>query len=505
MSNASKITVFNDFIIGDSIPIEIDIKDPSYHNSLELWVKGRNIKSWDNVTDTSLTLSFNEAEIDNMYNALSETNNAQAYLRITTYTSQHKIVGGTPENNGRATAKIDPNLKPTFEPDVQFDTMFDNAVKGATLVRCFINDAEPTRGASIKKYKITCNNYTSNEWRLFFKPHWVGTTNVVFELTDSRNRKTTKTLSFETIDHFLPKLHSIEMNRCNPDGTLNYTGLHLKVHIKAEASSIIHDGSEYNKLNVKIKYRVKGGSSYVTRHEGQYPINMDEDIIFYGTEPHNAYDIRVEISDQLAYSTAYTNRTNYDLGKAKITLWLGDENIGVGKFIQHGDKYSIETAKGILIPSLDLGSGAITKECLTGVFSDSHKKNIMEWVNTDLTGYGDFDDIVQVGNYTFRRNAIIKNWSNRPCDDAGWVAVRTLDRNTELQSTTNYLHHTYTTYKGVIYTRTGSGTVGNIIWTGWSEVWQDSNSPANNSTNGYQKFASGVMIQWGVGTKNGCC
>ncbi len=134
------------------------------------------------------------------------------------------------------------------------------------------------------------------------------------------------------------------------------------------------------------------------------------------------------------------------------------------------NKFLPKTAKAVDSDKLDGHDSTYfaDKAWLSGILKDADYKDIMEWVNLDRDDYnGNFNWLRDVGHYTFRANAIVSTWSNRPCDHAGWLTVYTLNRQSAANVQDKYLVQEYLSYHGKRYTRRASGAGNNPTWEPW--------------------------------------
>lgn len=174
-------------------------------------------------------------------------------------------------------------------------------VKGKSKAQVTFTGASTSYGATIKSYTIGSVSAANNPVTTGYL-NSSGTVELSGYIMDSRGQKSdVKTVTISVVDYFNPSVMSLDINRCDADGTLNEDGTYISV--KAFFLYAGCDGR--NSCNCRVSYRVAGSnSSYGTAYaltSNAANVIGDGDI-----DINSEYDARIEIYDQFSSAAPYT-------------------------------------------------------------------------------------------------------------------------------------------------------------------------------------------------------
>ncbi len=105
-------------------------------------------------------------------------------------------------------------------------------VQGKSGVRLTVQNALGAYGSNIASMKITGGGYQGNA-----SPYETGPINAIgnvvcaVEVTDTRGRKATKTVTITFVAYYVPQITDVDAVRCNQNGTISSSGVYAKVTV----------------------------------------------------------------------------------------------------------------------------------------------------------------------------------------------------------------------------------------------------------------------------------
>ncbi len=159
-----------------------------------------------------------------------------------------------------------------------------------------------------------------------------GNVSIVATVTDSRGRSASKTSTVNILPYSPPKITKFTLERCNPDGTINETGTHVKVSGHGNVSSLEVGGVQKNNLTYRLKYKSKNSSNWqmaLNKTINELSLKNDEIISSFNIE--NSYDFIFEIVDKFNTTLSVSI-----IPTGSVTMSLSKEGIGVGKIWERG-------------------------------------------------------------------------------------------------------------------------------------------------------------------------
>lgn len=268
---------------------------------------------------------------------------------------------------------------------------------------------------------------------------------IAVDITDSRGRKSTQySQNVSLLAYSDPNITTFTTLRCNSGGTPDPLGTYISLGIAGVVSSLVVSTVQKNTLGIAVYARVKGTSPWgtavftATGTPPNYSYSSGASPIS-GYSVLNAYEFKVAITDKFK-TVEYINT----VGTGKVVMSWGETGVGIGKIWQSG---ALDVEGDV---NVNGNVSATTLNNYQIVGTSGHR-----WTNVGLI---DASGVMEIGKY-----------------------LDFHDTNADTSDYTNRL------------TSSGSGTLqlnGNTITTVADFV-------SSKAVNGYQKFSSGVIIQWG--------
>ena len=229
---------FEDFIVGNNIPVTISRASANFKHTLRLYVNGTLIQTVSNI-DTNATITYNA---DNIYAVIP--NSLEGIAKITCETFYNETSLGITETLRRAI--INGSLvSPEFSnfAITEMNSIVYNLTGGNNFIKVFSNikftiDSEnkavPKKSASISKYIFTVGTKTAEELDSSGTIEKIinsvdgSSTNVT--VVDSRGLKTSVSKIINLIDYLPPSITKLETQRENAVGTNVFLILNAKIY-----------------------------------------------------------------------------------------------------------------------------------------------------------------------------------------------------------------------------------------------------------------------------------
>jgi len=333
---ASTITTFNNFTIGDNIPVVLNRKSGSFTQDIHLYVGSTFVCARTNVAD-NYTLVLTSGEQDIIYNATPNGTYIGVVLYCLTYSGGVQV-GST--QNKVANASVGVSIIPDFTTITSAETITAVStnvglfVQNLSRILCTITGAAGIKGSTISSYQLSIDGVIYNSSSATSGAiNKSGDITVSGTITDSRGRTKTKNVTVNLLAYSVPSIAGFNVTRANSDGSDNPMGTYAKVASSGSAQSLINS-VEKNTLTYKIYSRVRGtsdwGAAKKTETISGLTLSVSDDL-FSGYTATSSYDFRLDILDK--FNTALSVDV---LPTGQVTMSWGNNGVGVGKVHEQG-------------------------------------------------------------------------------------------------------------------------------------------------------------------------
>ena len=233
-----------------------------------------------------------------------------------------------------------PNVNMTLSPVNATGVAWKNLyVQGVSKVKAAFNGSG--------KYNTYISNYEMRvNGRTYYSPYTSseleedGTVNVKGYATDSRGITGVSSEDINVIPYGKPTIYphtdenEVVCDRCASDGTLDESGLHLRIKARRSYSKIISDGTQHNFCGLYYRYKVSGGSysnweSLIDRTDTtteQVDVILDD----VCTDATLSYLVQLKVEDDVGKYTEETYTVPTD--KVDFNLREGGGGAAFGKY-----------------------------------------------------------------------------------------------------------------------------------------------------------------------------
>lgn len=348
---ASSIKTFNNFTIGNTIPIEINANSSNFKHDINVKLSnGTLIASRTGIMTggtTSYNLTLTEDEQNVIYQSIPSATSTTVTLYLITKDGSGNIIGNTVSKS--VTAYVSSSIVPTISSVEDSDlnevvsSRVGKYVKTKSKLQFLIN-ASGNKYSNINQYKVIIDGQTitSTSNLLTMSNNFVnsGTLTATITVTDSRGRTATLNKNITVLDYTSPTIYAFIADRCLPDGTFDATnGRYAKVVYNIKVASLMN-GVEKNKLTYKIYAKEKNSTDWgnpvidVTASTGTVSLNTSS-VIGGNYELDYSYDFKIVVSDIFSDFGEIEEKID-DIPSAQVALSLSQTGIGVGKIWQQG-------------------------------------------------------------------------------------------------------------------------------------------------------------------------
>ena len=299
--NESTIYGIANFTIGSgAVSYKVDKYAPTIDN-LVVKVGNVTVATRSNVSGSdsgsyTKSITFSDAELTKIYNAMSKVSKATFLFTITSY------IDGA--NIGSTSATAIGTLPSTMKPNLTKLSLVENVSGIATKFGGFVKNKSKLNytytftlaaGSTISSYNLTIDGstYTSSS----------GTTNAIKSsgevsysayVVDSRGRKSnvlTDTIS--VLNYSNPQISKFNVIRCDASGVENSEGAYAKYEVNASISSV----NNKNDKSFIIDYKLQTDSEWTTwkTYSSGYTLNETSSVLEISVD--DAYHFRVRAID----------------------------------------------------------------------------------------------------------------------------------------------------------------------------------------------------------------
>lgn len=279
--------------MGSTITIHMNRASSSFTHTVKYSFQGLTGTIASNVGDNcSWTIPTSFA--DKLPNATS----GSGTITVDTYSGGTKI--GT--KSVSFTTRVPGSYMPSISNVAVSDTKslagtYGGYVVGKSQVRAVVT-AAGSHGSTIKNYSITMGSVVgSSATSDLGAPLTAGTISVVTTVTDTRNRKVTKTVNITALAYDLPNLNGTTAIR-----TPNDESTTVRVTVKGATTSL----SSKNTATVKIERRQSGTTAWTQVNSADRGVSWSFNYDITGLSAEQAWEIRVTATDKLGESISTT-------------------------------------------------------------------------------------------------------------------------------------------------------------------------------------------------------
>ena len=308
----------------DAITVSLSRASSSYTHKVQLYFGSYGALLAEGI-GTSYTFTPNISLCSQIPNATSGT----ATIKVQTMNGSTWIA----ETNKTITLNVPSSVVPTIGSVAATGNNLLGGiyVAGKSTVTAKINSAAGAYGSTIKSYSINGAGISSSSSSATSSVLGAGSYTITGKVTDSRGRTASKSTSITVHSYYAPSL-SIDLYRCNSDGTRNDSGTYARVYINQSTHNI--GNANVNAKQYKIDWKKASSTSWTTLLDwtniSGYEDKWTHDL-GSGWDNTVTYDVRVSIRD--SYNTVSTSSS---IGTISCVMNIERAGIGIGKPHERG-------------------------------------------------------------------------------------------------------------------------------------------------------------------------
>ena len=308
----------------DAITVSLSRASSSYTHKVQLYFGSYGALLAEGI-GTSYTFTPNISLCSQIPNATSGT----ATIKVQTMNGSTWIA----ETNKTITLNVPSSVVPTIGSVTATGNNLLSGiyVAGKSTVTAKINSAAGAYGSTIKSYSISGAGISSSSSSATSGVLGAGSYTITGKVTDSRGRTASKSISITVHSYYAPSL-SIDLYRCNSDGTKNDSGTYARVYINQSTHNI--GNANVNAKQYKIDWKKASSTSWTTLLDwtniSGYEDKWTHDL-GSGWDNTVTYDVRVSIRD--SYNTVSTSSS---IGTISCVMNIEKAGIGIGKPHERG-------------------------------------------------------------------------------------------------------------------------------------------------------------------------
>lgn len=281
--------------------------------------------------------------LEAIYAATPNSESRVFRLNVDTYSSGTRIGTTTTTVTGIIPDTIKPVIN-SFNPTLVTNASIkDIYIQNNSKVRWDVDITNGT-GAVIKKCVISGQNLSSTQTNSATSYNAISSTltssgskTYTVTVTDSRGRTAQETGTINVYSYSSPQIRSVDVYRCNTDGSLNESGTSLYSKIVLSFASI----DERNDITVKMSYKSKSSASY-SSEDIVYANGTNTTITHVNLNEFNAnvsYDLKYTIIDKIGNATTF-----YSIITSKevpFNIRKGNKGVAIGKVAEYDDMFEV--------------------------------------------------------------------------------------------------------------------------------------------------------------------
>lgn len=387
---------------GSSIRINFDRKSSSFTHTVSFSFGGRSEVLWDKITWSNADWNVPVGLMSEIPNATSGWGN----IHVDTYNGSTNLG----RNSVRFTLNVPSNINPSFTSLTASETnsTVSNAgigayVQGMSNVKLTINGASGTYGSTIKSYSINFDGQVKGNNGVW-SPSFSGSKTATATITDSRGRKTSKSISIAVISYSPPNISDVSVSRT---GTAQTTAT---VFRSGSLSSL----NGKNQVTIKVDSKLKDTSTWGNETSSTGAVggtSFSATVTLPGTyDKTKSYDIRIRAIDKFNTVTTLAS-----LSSAFSTLSLARNGVGIGKLWERG---SIDMAGDVYSEGKLYAYGGLEIAGSSWASDQGEGFRGVQLNNSDIMGANGifFNDLSQPDNFEglmFPRTGALPNSTNK--------------------------------------------------------------------------------------------
>lgn len=225
---------------------------------------------------------------------------------LTTYSGSTKVGSTTKTISCAIPASVKPSCSVAVTDAMGYEATYGGFIKGLSKFK--VNVTTTTAyGSAIASYSTTANGatYSASSFTTELLKT-AGSLTVKTTVKDKRGRSGTASVSKTVLDYSAPSISSLNVRRCNADGTPNDQGEYVKVTFNATISNL----NNKNSATYKIQYNKTSDAGNktevaLTNYNGAYSVT-DASYIF-AADTGSSYEVKVFATDKFYTNTRTTN------------------------------------------------------------------------------------------------------------------------------------------------------------------------------------------------------
>lgn len=411
---------------GNSVTIYTDRASSSFTHTIKA--------TWNGTTETiatNIATSYGWTVPEGWMNRIPNATSTTGTITLETFNGSSKIGSKTV----RLTTNVPSSVVPIISTVRATEAVSSIADKFGALIQTKSKlSLSVTRagvyGSTIKNTQIKANGQTFNSATATTSElRTAGENNIVFTVTDSRGRTTSRVLRRTVLAYSEPEITSFSVMRCDSSGNPDSSGTKVKITYNAK---ILPLGDKNNKA-FSVRYKTSSGA-WTTENLDSTAYSVNTSKVLTGTFD-NTKSFYFEFFAQDYFATA--NSSVEHIGTGEITLHQGvnGNRIGIGKYAEFEDVLDIAW-KTFLRQSLSLyensnGSAIIQLRDkggdLIGTIGKDHRDEFLHYNDFTKKGINFYTN----GELTWNKNKLLTltELINSPLN----VAETAVDANTTRQ------------------------------------------------------------------------
>ena len=309
--------------LNDMVTISTPRKSDSFKHKLYAIINGYKTLIADNV-DTS----YNWKIPLNLANYITETDKAVCVIKCETYNGD-TLIGS---KNVSMTLKVPINIIPlivSVNVTEASQLSLEGYVEGKSKLNVDVN-ASGVYGSVIKTITSTLNGVIYKGLSFITETLDFNTNkNLDVTVTDSRGRTNTTSVNITPMAYKAPKILKFNVNRCLQDGTLNDSGMYLKIDYSYEISSL-------NNQNTKqVEFYYETSNSFATFKTLTSDYASSDSFVTENTfSLDTSYLLRMKVIDKFTDVNAFVN---IDTDSVTFDIHSSGQGIALGKASEEQD------------------------------------------------------------------------------------------------------------------------------------------------------------------------